>query len=70
MSGPLMPELLAYASRIDDLRLEGLFGGDHDDLAALADSLNDEAQNHFLIALSLLEQASRHIKLAKIAATK
>ena len=71
MSGPLMQDLLAFAARINDLRLEGLFGGDSDDdLAAHVEGLNDEATNHFLIALSLLDQASRHVKLAQIAATK
>jgi hypothetical protein len=70
MSGALMTELLVYAERINSMRLDGLFGGDQDDLAAHVDSLNSEAQNHFLIALSLLDQANHHVKLAQIAATK
>ena len=70
MSGALMSELLAYAERINSMRLDGLFGSGWGGLAEYVEGLNDEATNHFLIALSLLDQASRHVKLAQIAATK
>jgi hypothetical protein len=62
-----MDILTKFAAEISDLRLTGLFGSESSDLPDFADTMNEEATQHYLMALSFLEQAHRSIKLAAIA---
>jgi hypothetical protein len=53
--------LQSIHDRIEALRLDMLFGNEE-----VIDNLNTEAAHHFLIAITLVNQAALHIKLAEI----
>jgi hypothetical protein len=58
-----------FAEQVHTLRVSGLFGGDNKDAAEAVGGHNysrPAAEQHYLIGLSLLEQAERHIKLAAL----
>jgi len=60
--------LETYIARINDLRMDGLFGSEAPCIAEFVDKCSEEIQQHFLLGLSSLEQAERHIKIAMLKA--